>query len=145
MSFLLETFLWCDSCGPDFKKTGLHFSVKVPVSCDPTPRRPDSSCYTIGMAQGVWQFYALIWHKSHHYVSMHHLTKTWTHPHCLRTQNGLIALGISYFGCWEICKSRCCVIFEDIPVNTASILRNMTQQLKTLNGAGRCAGAHCHA
>ncbi|XP_012832647.1 PREDICTED: uncharacterized protein LOC105953522 [Erythranthe guttata] len=81
------------------------------------------------VAQGVWKYYAMIWHKPYTYGSMQQLVHTWTDGHSVNTQDGMTALGIIMFGCWEIWKSRCCAIFEDTPMNTVTIIRNMAPYL----------------
>ncbi|XP_012846841.1 PREDICTED: uncharacterized protein LOC105966808 isoform X3 [Erythranthe guttata] len=85
------------------------------------------------VARGVWKYYADLWLKPWMYGSMQHLIKAWTHDFRRDTQEGLMALGILMIGCWEIWKNRCRAVFEDIPMNTATIIRNIFPSLVTLN------------
>lgn len=88
---------------------------------------------TSDFANIIWQHFATkIW-IFHHARSVEELLRTWLEEKSRRSQLGFTILGIIFYGLWEIWKTRCKALFENIAIPPEQTIRTIYSHIQTLN------------
>ncbi|KAL3635943.1 hypothetical protein CASFOL_020490 [Castilleja foliolosa] len=84
-------------------------------------------------AKEIWSHFGNIVGKPHFASNVDTLLKTWIHGNNIKSQGQITTLQIFASSIWEIWKSRCKARYEDIPMNSCSIIKKVEKNVQWLN------------